>query len=298
MSTEHSIRSRSHVTSVMAFIMVVTSTSPALARTAATRSCRSRPECVQKLRREAIEEAVEQARVQRAEVLVKADALRGAGDPRAVASYLGETAAELDDPVLAVEAAEARLGVPGLDGLRETRRDLEIARAMIAGLSDPEVDSTRDARTARVDRSEVGALSKRCDAIEVAVAQRIRRLTAKAKVERRGRQELGAGTVMASLGVGGLVLLAGGLGVVHDRNEKLEKVRGNEAAYDLTSLDAQHTRGTAMVASGAVIAAMGLVIGATVIGVGVRDIRSGRSRRDERVRVVPAVGGFVFMGRF
>jgi hypothetical protein len=282
----------------MAFILIVTASPVALARGAAARDCPPCPESARALRREAIDAALERAREQRAQVFARAAALRDAGDPREVAYYFSETAAVLDDPVLAVEAAEARLSIPGPEGLREAQRDLEIARVLLAGVIDPSRDPGRDARLTRVSRSEVDTLSRRCDAIESAIAQGMQQLAAKARVEKRGRQELRAGAVLASLGGGGLLLLAGGLGVVRDRSEKLDQARQNETPADSGSLDAQRARGTTMIATGAVIAAVGLIVGSTLIGVGDRDMRSGRSRPGERVRVVPAVGGVVLMGSF
>ncbi|MBL9104492.1 MAG: hypothetical protein JNL82_26335 [Myxococcales bacterium] len=79
-----------------------------------------------------------------------------------------------------------------------------------------------------------------------------------------------------------------------DRADKLAAIAGQEPLYDLSSVDAQGRRATAMLAAGVVTATLGLVAGGVLLGHGVRERRG----RLARVQVAPTVAGLLVVGRF
>lgn len=271
---------------------------------AAARGCGTKAECAAKkkaeARRQALASALFAAEEERVTILARAQAIGDAGDPEGMVAHLEDAVERTGDAILAVEVAAAASHVLGRGGEAATRAAIERARALLAAVPDFDADPTLDPKVARVAIGEVPALLRRCDTLEAIARGRERQDVKEAQLRRRGRMEVRAGAGLLSLGVGGLGLLIGGLGVEADRQAKLEPIRGHEAEYDLTSLDAQHDRANAMIGVGAVVGAIGVSAGAALLGVGVRDLRRGGGRLLERaqLRVAPGPGGVVVMGRF
>ncbi|MEZ4449126.1 MAG: hypothetical protein R3B09_06570 [Nannocystaceae bacterium] len=108
----------------------------------------------------------------------------------------------------------------------------------------PDYDSNKalDPAAARVRASDTPALLQRLVAIDASATARERKLRAAEQLARRGTQELRAGAVLTSIGVGGLALFGSGFGVEYDRRRKLDAIRGHESEYDLRGCPAERWR--------------------------------------------------------
>lgn len=245
-------------------------------------------------RRDAVHEALDAARSQRAAVVAQARALADAGDPAAAATRLAEGAAELDDPALTVEAAERWLAAEGMSAAERAEALVAAAREQLADVPDALADRMLDVRTLRIHPAEAGPLRARLDDVTARIAELRRRADEQRRLQRRARRQIHAGAALTSVGVAGLGLVFGGLAVRADRADKLAAIAGQEPLYDLSSLDAQGRRATAMIAAGVVTATLGLVAGGVLLGHGLRERRG----RLARVQVAPTVAGLLVVGRF
>ena len=119
----------------------------------------------------------------------------------------------------------------------------------------------------------------------------------KAQLRRNARGELIAGSVLLVGGLAGLGVLAGGIFIKRAADEELEEGEGMSEEM-LAPLNDQKKQGETMMAAGAISGAIGVALGAALLGIGARDLKASRARQTARVRVAPSLGGLVVFGRF
>jgi hypothetical protein len=233
-------------------------------------------------RQEATKAAAEAARRRAGELV-----LRGGVDR--AAQLLADAAEEHRLPALDLEAAghlvDAATPVR-MDRLEAARERVGTARGLLDALADdaPELlDDTRE------------ALRVRCDELAGRLESR-RAILARA---RRGRAELAAGATFVATSMIGFGVMSGGLGIAAARDERLAAIRGQEALYDLTELDAYGRRADTMIAAGAVTGSLLLVLGLGLVAAGAVDRRDYRKSRGAALaRLLPGPDGLVLGGRF
>lgn len=234
------------------------------------------------------EQALADAAAERATITARAAELVETGGPEASARWLSGRAAATADPHVHLMAAETWLSVQGSG-------DIELGRAAdhardAARLADPALDPPR------IADDDVAAIRDQSDAILRAVDTR----RGAARQARRGRQELTAGAILLGVAAAGAGVIAGGASEHRKYHNRVDPLVGMEAMYDLTALEDRYDRGSTMVAAGAVMLIGGAVLGATLTGIGARDLRQGRRLRGQRaeLRLAPTLGGLALHGRF
>lgn len=274
---------------------------PAMAAPATAAGCDqrrpSRRAACERARAADLQAAIDKAQVEREAALERVRPLIVGGRHEQAAGRLREAALTYDDPVLYLEAADQFLAAAGrrrLGPLTDGRAAVDAARALLAATGDPGREADLDVRAARISADAVDALTGRADELQRAFAARERQL----RGELRGRQELGAGAGLLAVGLTGVGVLAGGLVYRAAGRRELDAIAGHEAEYDLGALDDQGRRADAMIGAGAVIGAIGVALGATLLGLGARDLRRPARPGVAALRVAPTLGGLVLGGRF
>jgi hypothetical protein len=251
-----------------------------------------------KLRKKELDAALTKAQGERDQALARVQPLLGSGHPERAANHLLESALMYSDPVLHLEAAEQFLAAADRrhpDALAKGRETAAAARTLLTSVgADPMKDLTVDVRAARVPHANLDGLLDRCAAVEHRLVLR----GAELRRQRRGRQELVTGASLLAVGLTGAGVLASGLVYRGARERELAAIAGHEAEYDLSALDAQGRRADAMIGAGAVVGALGMVLGASLVALGARDLRGKPPARHAQLRVGPTLGGLVLSGRF
>lgn len=220
-------------------------------------------------------------------------------------------AAELGDPVLFLDAAEAYLDAAANDG------DVELAHGAIErahkalDISYFHLDSAADKNFRVVDTGDVPGLIARANDLIArgeSLIEEIERaedtppapaVTERERKAKPGRIKIVSGAALATLGGGLLVMGIVGLGVGAARQNDAEDPTIYGEEYD--AIERRGKRAN-------VIAGVGLAVGAVAMGAGVALILSGRkdakkAREGDRVvRMAPMfgsqTGGFTLSGRF
>ncbi|HEY0136892.1 MAG TPA: hypothetical protein VGB85_22575 [Nannocystis sp.] len=251
-----------------------------------------------KARADALKSALDEAQTQRDQALAGVRPLLSRGHHEDAALHLLDAALTYDDAVLHIEAAEQFLAAADrrhTAALARGRDAVTAARTLLAEVGpDPVADERVDVRVVRVPHAQVEALLERCVAVERGLEARAKQL----RRQTRGRQELAAGASLLAIGLTGFGVLAGGTVYRAARREELAAIAGHESEYDLSALDAQGRRGDAMIGVGAVLGTVGVVLGASLLALGARDLRGRRAPELASLRVAPTLGGLVLSGRF
>ena len=104
------------------------------------------------------------------------------------------------------------------------------------------------------------------------------------------KREMIAGGVLIGLGLVGFGILGAGVAVKGKAEDKLAKDPGG-STDDLE-------RGKTMLAAGAIVGTIGVVMGLALLGEGIKDRRAARPKGLARVQVAPTFGGLMIRGRF
>jgi len=249
------------------------------------------------IRRDELQTALNTAASQRDEEVARVQPLLVGGSPEQAAIRLHEAADRLVDPVLYLEASEHYLAAADRrrpDALARGREAAKAGRALLEKQGDPMSDPTIDVRSERVAHASVAALLGRSDELQQRLATREKQL----KRQRRGRQEIGAGASLLVIGVGGGVILANGLVYRAAGRRELADIKGHEAEYDLSALDAQGRRAEGMIGAGAAVGVIGLALGVSLMVLGARDLRGERRPEMASLRIAPSFNGMAISGRF
>ncbi len=220
--------------------------------------------------------------------------------------------AELDDdPALMVGAAEAALaGVGVVPGAEEAAQlHVSAAKARIEALSSS--DDENALLRLGLDDAELHQLEVRLRAAtsraNVALV-RSRRAEERARSLRIAKGEVISGAVLAGLGASGLAMMGSGIYLGRSADRELEAA-GVDSLSELDAVyrapfEQQYEQASTLTAVGAVVGAVGLALGGTLVAAGVRDLKriGGGSGRRASLHGAPSVSrgaaGFVVGGRF
>lgn len=265
---------------------------------ASQRKQNKRIEALAKIARaKAVQDTLGAAAQEREETIVRVKSLLAIGRHQQAAEHLFTAAVDHNDPVLYLEAAEQFLVAANrhnLGAITRGRESAEAARFLLTTTGDPAVDERVDLRTVRVPYADVGELIERCATVQG-------RLKTRADVlrgQRKAQQEVIVGASLLVVGLGGLGVLGGGLTYRAARQHELAAIAGHESEYDLSALDAQGRRADAMIGVGAAIGVIGMMLGASLVAIGARDLHNKTRSPRARLQVAPTLGGLVLSGRF
>jgi len=208
---------------------------------------------------------------ERARITTRAAQIAHRHDAEASARWLGVQAQATLDPFVFLMAAET-----ALDGARteeQFRRVVRLAEDAVLLAETPPI--------LRIDPDQVERVRLQSEAIRTAVAKRrgaSERRAAQVKLHRRGNRLLIAGGALLTLAAAGVGMLAGGA-VQHGRYH--DTLAANDAMnHDLAAWEAYYDQGSRMILAGTVLATAGIVIGAPLLSLGLRDRRKARESDD------------------
>lgn len=262
------------------------------------------------------------AHVERREtVQTSARSSADAGDLGGAATELATAAAEGGDPVLYLDAAEVMLRSAREDRdieIAESSRDpARVALDILHFLNDEHADpdwKVADPYPADslIDRAEshLQAVDELIAEIEAeqaaALATDENDATDKKKKKKRevkpGTGLIAAGGALAGVGLGGVVVMS--LGIVRGKDaqsevEAIGPVMPGDPDYEaFQDADQRGKSANTLAIAGAVVTGVGIIAGATLIGIGIKKRKAGKQEETAKIWISPTAGGLVLGGRF
>ncbi len=255
-----------------------------------------------KPRAAAIKAQAEKAEAERAPLQEEAQRLSDAGNLEGAVGLLAGGAEAMRDPVLHLAAADARQKLARKRNADLAQSDWEAslrhcdrADALLAAGQAGAIDAER------VDTDEVEAMHAWSQELRGNAEGALPELRRKTNPTRRNaRGELIAGSLFLAGGLAGLGVMGGGLYLSTAAERELPKA-GDNPDY-LAPLKAQQQKGDTLIAAGAVAGVLGVVLGVTLVSLGVSDFKKARMEQLSRVRVAPTFAptfaGVSLAGRF
>lgn len=235
-------------------------------------------------------DAIAEATHKRAQITARAAEIAQRHDADASARWLDVQAQATLDPFVFLMAAETALDVATTE---------EQLRSVIR-LADDAVLLAETPPILRIEPDQVERVRWQSEAIRTAVAKRRRaseHRAAQAKLQRRANRQLIAGGALLTLAAAGVGMLAGGAvqhGRYHDTLAASDGMNDDFAAWE-----AYYDRGSRMIVAGTIIATAGIVIGAPLLSMGLRDRRKAREPGDRlQLGVRPGPASLTFALQF
>lgn len=258
---------------------------------------------------------------QRTEAQDGARAAADGGDLEGAADQLQTAAAESGDPVLYLDAADMILRAArdnrSIDTAENSREPARIALDVLYFLDDEHADPdwkvadpfpTADLITRANEHMEkVDELIAEIEAEEeaaraAAAAEEDGKKKKKKREKKPGTGMLIAGGTLAGVGLAGIGVMAAG--IVQGKNaqaevEDLAPVAPGDPDYPaFQDADSRGKRANTIAIVGATLAGIGLIGGATLIGLGIKKRKAGKNEEQASVWMAPSIGGVVVGGRF
>jgi len=244
------------------------------------------------------------------------ESAKSAGDPKSAAETLEQGAKQNGDPVLFLDAAQNYIAAGKADrdeglvelGIENARIALDVLHFVRSPAADPswQVVASNEVKDliergndlVREGQRSLDSLESSGDETEGTTDEEPKRKRKRRKGESRpGAGAIAGGSVLLLAGVAGVAMIGAGAAISRNRQDEVEALELGPQDEKFKELDAQGKRANMIAYIGIPLAAVGLIGGITLLALGAKRAKAGKST-SAHAWVMPTFGGLVVSGKF